>query len=183
MSCNRSYEEQWPAAKEALCLHPPYPRRRMVYLGPSRLALSYLETIGFALPPNENPAGGWALTLLCACRAMDIMPCARLNGRGQACLHCAVHACIALSPQLAPNLPPPRTPPPPDFAMDVIAGSVPRADGAPFQPADLITLWTSHGRNWVQLHSKLAAKGAQPVSSPAMLSCAMRMCRPWHPNC
>ena len=44
--------------------------------------------------------------------------------------------------------------------MDVIAGSVPRADGAPFQPADLVTLWLSHGRNWVQLHSKLAAKGA-----------------------
>lgn len=31
--------------------------RRMVYLGPSRLALSYFETIGFAVPPNENPAG------------------------------------------------------------------------------------------------------------------------------
>ncbi len=57
--------------------------------------------------------------------------------------------------------------------MDVIAGSVPRADGGPFQPADLMALWTSHGRNWVQLHSKLAAKGAQPVASPAMPSCAM----------
>ena len=44
--------------------------------------------------------------------------------------------------------------------MDVIAGSVPRADGAPFQPADLFALWLSHGRAWVQLHSKLAAKGA-----------------------
>ncbi|PRW59962.1 white-brown complex 30 [Chlorella sorokiniana] len=77
---------------------------RMVYLGPSRLALPYFETIGFTLPPNENPA---------------------------------------------------------DFAMDVIAGSVPRSDGAPFQPADLVTLWTSHGRSWVQLHSKLAAKAEE----------------------
>jgi len=61
--------------------------------------------------------------------------------------------------------------------MDVIAGSVPRADGGPFQPADLMALWTSHGRNWVQLHSKLAAKGAQPVSSPATWHavCAMWM--------
>ncbi len=65
------HEEQWPAGFEALCLHPPYPRRRMVYLGPSRLALSYFETIGFTLPPNENPAGGWALTQLYASRAMD----------------------------------------------------------------------------------------------------------------
>lgn len=65
------YQEQWPAGFEALCLQPSYPRRRMVYLGPSRLALSYFETIGFALPPNENPAGGWALTLLCASCAMD----------------------------------------------------------------------------------------------------------------
>lgn len=43
------------------CRHgvPPFchSRRRMVYLGPSRLALSYFETIGFAVPPNENPAG------------------------------------------------------------------------------------------------------------------------------
>lgn len=49
--------------------------------------------------------------------------------------------------------------------MDVIAGSVPRADGAPFQPSDLNTLWLSHGRAWVQLHSKLAAKGAWLTAS------------------
>lgn len=41
-------------------------RRRMVYLGPSRLALPYFETIGFALPPNENPAGGLVLARRCA---------------------------------------------------------------------------------------------------------------------
>lgn len=41
-------------------------RRRMVYLGPSRLALPYFETIGFALPPNENPAGGLLLARHCA---------------------------------------------------------------------------------------------------------------------
>ena len=38
----------------------------MVYLGPSRLALPYFETIGFALPPNENPAGGLLLARHCA---------------------------------------------------------------------------------------------------------------------
>jgi hypothetical protein len=32
---------------------------RLVFLGPSRLALPYFESLGFALPPNENPAGGW----------------------------------------------------------------------------------------------------------------------------
>jgi hypothetical protein len=31
---------------------------RLVFLGPSRLALHYFESLGFALPPNENPAGG-----------------------------------------------------------------------------------------------------------------------------
>ena len=30
---------------------------RLVFLGPSRLALHYFESLGFALPPNENPAG------------------------------------------------------------------------------------------------------------------------------
>ena len=29
---------------------------RMVYLGPSHLALPYFESLGFALPHNENPA-------------------------------------------------------------------------------------------------------------------------------
>lgn len=30
---------------------------RMVYLGPSRLALPYFDTLGFSVPPHENPAG------------------------------------------------------------------------------------------------------------------------------
>ena len=29
---------------------------KLAYLGPSRLALPYMESVGFALPPNENPA-------------------------------------------------------------------------------------------------------------------------------
>ena len=29
----------------------------MVYLGPSRLALPYFDTLGFSVPPHENPAG------------------------------------------------------------------------------------------------------------------------------
>jgi len=29
---------------------------KLAYLGPSRLALPYLESVGFSLPPNENPA-------------------------------------------------------------------------------------------------------------------------------
>ena len=29
---------------------------KLAYLGPSRLALPYMESIGFVLPPNENPA-------------------------------------------------------------------------------------------------------------------------------
>lgn len=33
---------------------------RQVYLGPSRLALPYFESLGFTLPPNENPAGAGA---------------------------------------------------------------------------------------------------------------------------
>lgn len=32
------------------------PPARMVYLGPSHLALPYFESLGFALPPLENPA-------------------------------------------------------------------------------------------------------------------------------
>lgn len=43
--------------------------------------------------------------------------------------------------------------------MDVIAGSVPLADGAPFQPADLFDLWLGQGQAWVALHSKMGAKG------------------------
>jgi len=32
----------------------------LAYVGPSRLALPYLQSLGFRLPPNENPAGGGA---------------------------------------------------------------------------------------------------------------------------
>ncbi|KAL4458314.1 hypothetical protein ABPG75_013179 [Micractinium tetrahymenae] len=80
----------------------------LAYAGPSRLALRYLQSLGFALPPNENPA---------------------------------------------------------DFMLDVVCGSVPRQDGSPFQPAELPSLWQSHGRSWVDLHSKLAAKDEEPVTA------------------
>lgn len=39
------------------------PGGRTVFLGPSRLALPYLEMLGFALPPNENPAGALVISV------------------------------------------------------------------------------------------------------------------------
>lgn len=46
--------------------------------------------------------------------------------------------------------------------LDVVCGSVARQDGSSFQPAELPALWQSHGRSWVDLHGKLAAKGEHP---------------------
>lgn len=39
---------------------------RLAYLGPSNLAIPYLESLGFALPPNENPAD-FAMDVLSGC--------------------------------------------------------------------------------------------------------------------
>ena len=56
---------------------------RLVYLGPSRLALHYFESLGFALPPNENPAGGWV-------GAEDGF-CAGVGGGHEASIHGTQH--------------------------------------------------------------------------------------------
>ncbi len=59
---------------------------RLVYLGPSHLALPYFESLGFALPRNENPAdfcmdvlsGRWAQAVALAhmfnCRPAAFLP-------------------------------------------------------------------------------------------------------------
>lgn len=123
---------------------------RLVFLGPSRLALPYFDSIGFQLPPNENPAGG-------ADRAStggDSSPATqRAAGRHKG--DGSVHASLGPTP-----LPPATCHRTADFLMDVICGAVPRQHGAAaFQPADLFDLWLSHGLDWVQLHAKLASKG------------------------
>ena len=56
--------------------------------------------------------------------------------------------------------------------MDVISGTVPRQDGYPFQPSDLVGLWHSHGAAWVQLHSKLSAAGK---GVPTAACCLLRL--------
>jgi ABC-type multidrug transport system ATPase subunit len=89
---------------------------KLAYLGPSRLALPYMESVGFALPPNENPA---------------------------------------------------------DFAMDVLSGSVPRANYPAFQPEDLVPLWEAHGLSWIKTQESIPAvvfnrsSGTDASSGPA----------------
>lgn len=72
---SRTSTQALPANCLPACPTPPAPQPRfaifrmfddvlllgkgghLAYAGPSRLALAYLETLGFGLPPNENPAG------------------------------------------------------------------------------------------------------------------------------
>lgn len=193
-----------PLHKRCLPACPPQPRfsifrmfddvlllgkgGHLAYAGPSRLALRYLESLGFALPPNENPAGErqmagqqapqrfHMLTLtdhltdvqksfpaFCSTAVVSFATavCQRLaslqdtlcSARRTIALHCA-SCCSPLGP-------------PADFMLDVVCGSVPRQDGSPFQPSELPSLWQSHGRSWVDLHSKLAAKGEHPPAGTA----------------
>jgi hypothetical protein len=141
---------------------------RLVFLGPSTLALPYFQQIGFDLPPNENPAGAHL------CRGA---PAFSLWRESLEVMRSQWHGGSDASADLVP--PPPH--PTPDFLMDVVSGAVPRrgdAGTSAFQPSELFGTWLSQGAAWVQQNCALAAKREAPTERQAVdrLGCIPRCC-------